>query len=85
MTSELKRRENNKDRVLDLLQKRGSRGASNGDLLGVGGFRYGARLFELRKEGWDIETVQGDAGAFTFVLRGRVVEQKAFQFSEATQ
>lgn len=56
-------------RILELLRARGASGATNDELNGIG-FRYGARLMELRDEGWEIETIQRSQNAFTFVLRG---------------
>jgi hypothetical protein len=70
---EQKRRESNRDRVLALLQAK--REVTNADLLAVGGFRYGARLFELRRMGHVIETIPGENGLFKFVLRGVRTEQ----------
>jgi hypothetical protein len=85
MKTETERRLNNKERVLELLKIAGPRGCSNGDLLAVGGFRYGARLFELRREGHDIETIAGEGGAFTFVLKGRVQSQPSLFAEMRTQ
>lgn len=84
MKTETQRRSNNQERVLELLQQRGVVGATNADLLGVGGFRYGARIFELRQDGWLIETTAGEAGLFRFVLKGRVHEQRPL-FAEMQQ
>ena len=43
--------------VLALLRERGSRGVTPLDALDVvGSFRLGARIFDLRAEGYDIET-----------------------------
>ena len=84
MKTESQRRSNNMGRVLELLQQRGISGATNADLLGVGGFRYGARIFELRQDGWIIETTAGEGGLFRFVLKGRVQEQRPL-FAEMQQ
>lgn len=45
--------------------------ATNAELLAVGGFRYGARLHELRQIGFSIESEQIDpaAGSWRFTLR----------------
>lgn len=67
----MKREANQRDRILALLQQAGERGVSN-LLLNEVCFRYGARLWELRKEGWDIDTVKvGDDGVYRFVLKGK--------------
>ncbi len=87
MNSEEKRRENNTERVLNLLQQRGKTGATNAELIVCGGYRYGARIFELRRAGWEIETLSADGGLFRFILKGRArTESKAEQqnlFQEA--
>jgi len=83
MKDEAERRESNRDRVLALLQQKGKAGATNADLLGVGGFRYGARLFELRRMGYIIETLPAGEGLFRFVLRGIRAEQPSL-FKEVT-
>ncbi len=78
MNSEEKRRENNTERVLQLLQQRGKVGATNAELIVCGGYRYGARIFDLRQAGWDIETLSADGGLFRFILKGRT-DSKAEQ------
>lgn len=80
--SEEKRRLNNRERVFCKLVAAGAKGVTNAELLHEGGFRYGARLFELRQEGWNIETFPAGDGLFRFVLRGRNVEQPSL-FQEA--
>lgn len=63
-------------------QQKGKDGATNADLLGVGGFRYGARIFDLRRDGWLIETSAIEGGLYRFILKGRVQEQRSL-FAEA--
>ncbi len=63
------RRQSNKDRVLAYLQVRGS--ATNIELTAIGGMRFGGRVFELRKEGYLIDTERVKDGVFRFVFRGR--------------
>ena len=41
--------------------------------LRVGGFRYGGRLFELRKQGYIIETIQVDDDVFAYRM---IIEPK---------
>lgn len=67
---ERRRRASNTDRALALLQARGSRGATNAELIEVAGYRYGGRLHELRRE-WHIDSVQEQGGCWRFILRGR--------------
>ena len=81
--SEEKRRENNRDKVLRFLQERGRQGATNAELNAIC-FRYGARIYDLRREGYSIVTTAGEAGLFRFVLRGRNVEQLSL-FQEVRQ
>ena len=64
------RRENQRDRILALLQAAGARGVTNRALNEVC-FRYGGRLFELRQQGWEIETVCEGESVYRFVLKGR--------------
>lgn len=54
-------------RILKLLKTNGS--ATNRELNRVC-FRYGARLHDLRREGWDILSVREKDGLWRFVLRG---------------
>jgi hypothetical protein len=84
MKTESERRLNNKERVYAVLVAAGPSGVTNSDLLAFGGFRYGARLFELRRDGYDIETVAGHGGEFRFVLKGRIQSQPSL-FAEMAQ
>jgi len=59
-----------RDKILALLQAAGPRGVTN-LLLNEVAFRYGGRIFELRKLGWDIVTKQESEGVFRFILRGK--------------
>jgi hypothetical protein len=69
MRREQARRASNKACVLDLLRERGDSGATNVELVEVGGMRaVGARLTELRAEGHRIETIREGGGLFRFVL-----------------
>lgn len=83
MSDEAKRRANNRDKVLDLLKRSGSYGATNLQLVAEGGMRYGARIYELRKEGYDIRTFPVESGVFRFVLKGRGVQQVAMFSNES--
>lgn len=56
-----------KDRILDRLAKAGHEGVSNYELNKIA-FRYAARIQELRKDGYQISTIQLKKGLFTFVL-----------------
>lgn len=55
------------ERILRLLKRRGRFGASNRELNSIC-FRYGARIFDLRKDGHNIRTMRDSAGAFRFIL-----------------
>lgn len=52
-----------KQKVLKALKVAGSRGVLNSDLNKIC-FRYGARIFELRREGYDIRQKQIKRGLF---------------------
>ena len=65
--SEQTRRQNNTDRVLAYLQQH--REATNAQLLEVGGFRFGGRLFELRKH-YDITTDERHGGLVVYRYHG---------------
>lgn len=57
-----------KERIFELLRRRGKQGATNRELNNIA-FRYGAVIFDLRKDGYDIQTVQIRKGFFKFILR----------------
>ena len=54
-------------RILKLLKTNGS--ATNRELNRIC-FRYGARLHDLRREGWEITSVREKDGLWRFVLKG---------------
>lgn len=54
-------------RILAYLQAH--RRAFHRELLEIGGFRYGGRIFELRREGHDIETIS-KGGLAEYVYHG---------------
>jgi hypothetical protein len=66
--SEIARRANNRDRALALLKDK--RRVTNAELLDVAGFRFGARLKELRDAGYDIVTEPKDGGLVVYEYRG---------------
>lgn len=49
------KRRSHKDAILALLSD--GREHHMAECLAVGGYRYGARIFELRRQGYDIETI----------------------------
>lgn len=57
----------NRGRIIERLQKGP---ATNGELAQIGGLRFGGRIFELRKEGYDIRIVASDheTGMVTYRL-----------------
>ena len=67
------RRLNNKDRLLALLIDHREHGQH--ECLSVGGFRYGARIFDLRRDGFDIETIRLGDDEFSYRLRVARPEQ----------
>jgi len=69
------KRQNQRERILALLQAAGAKGCSN-LLLNEVAFRYGGRIHELRKLGWDIETRQESEGVFWFILKGKKAAQQ---------
>lgn len=62
------RRSSQCDAILALLRERGQAGTTNVELNGVG-YRYGARLHELRGMGHEIATTHEEKGVFRFTLR----------------
>jgi hypothetical protein len=68
------KREGQREKILKLLHERGSAGITNIELNGYC-MRFGARLWELRKE-WDIETVRESETIFRFILKGRKAAQQ---------
>lgn len=60
-------RMNQSEKILALLEKAGDRGVLNTSLNQIA-FRYGARLHELRKQGYMISTIYVAPGLFRFVL-----------------
>ena len=58
-------------RILALLAAAGPAGVPNGVLGRTIGFRYGARLKNLRDAGWEIVSVRDEGARWRYVLRGR--------------
>lgn len=56
-------------RLLLLLKDRGLRGATNIELNDAIGFRYGARIYELRQQGYDIERKHLGGAKWLFFLK----------------
>jgi len=56
-----------RERILELLLERGSEGVTNVELNEVC-FRYGARIWELRRAGHNIHTANLGEGLFRFTL-----------------
>lgn len=55
------------EKILAILEKAGDHGVTNVTLNRIA-FRYGARLHELRKQGYQISTLYIAPGLFRFVL-----------------
>ncbi len=66
---------NQREKIVNLLRERGPTGASNRELNSLC-FRYGARIWELRRAGYDVVTLREGNGAFRFVLRPGPIEPK---------
>ena len=64
-----------RDRILALLRHRGHAGVTNPELNGVC-LRYGARIFELRRQDFEIKTRREHGGVFRFALRWEPREPK---------
>lgn len=61
------RKPNQKDRILRVLKVARNRGVTNRALNRLC-FRYASRLFELRRDGFEIKTVCVKPGLYRFVL-----------------
>ena len=60
------------ERVLKMLQEAGDRGLTNHDFLDARISRFGARLDDLRRQGWDIPAGRWVArGKYRYKLLGR--------------
>ena len=57
-----------REKILSLLRFLGKQGATNMDLNKIC-YRFSARIFELRKAGYDIETVRDSEQVYRFILR----------------
>ncbi len=68
------------EKILQLLEERGGQGVSNIELNEIC-FRYGGRLFDLRREGYRIRTTHVKGPVFRFTL----LEQDAPQYADALQ
>jgi hypothetical protein len=65
--AEKQRRQSNKDKLLAHLLEHGS--ATNVELVHVAGMRFGARLMELRRDGWNVETIDLGRGLVRYTLK----------------
>lgn len=62
----------NSRKILDALQRAGADGVVTENLAKIGGLRFGARIFELRREGWDIETkLRSGTELARYILHGK--------------
>jgi hypothetical protein len=61
-----------REQLARLLREAGDRGVTTGELLQAGvGSRYGARIAELREQGWQIESARLRDGAWRYTLISR--------------
>jgi hypothetical protein len=67
--SEEKRRSNARERVLSILKLFGATGVKNTELVKETQ-RFGARILELRKAGYRIETVKQGPGVYLYKYHG---------------
>ena len=78
---ERQRRQSNKEKLLNFLLEHGS--ATNIQLSQIAGLRFGARLMELRREGWSVETEPAHGGIVKYRLirptKTASVQQGLFQ------
>jgi hypothetical protein len=66
--NEMRRRASSKALILAALQQAGARGCTNLELNDIA-FRYGGRIFELRREGYDIPEPTVEApGVYRYTL-----------------
>lgn len=72
-----------RDRILFLLRKRGTAGATNADFVALGIFRYSSRLHELRRQGYRIATLRVSEGVFCYRLIGEAAEVKPLRTYQA--
>ena len=75
---------NQRERILALLIERGPQGVTNVEFNRDVCFRYGARIFELRRQGYRIETVRFGEGLFRFVYRGKSFHSSCAGVSSST-
>jgi hypothetical protein len=84
VATEVKREKQHQDSrkvaILKLLKEAGARGLTNVQLNEIC-FRYGGRLFELRKAGFEIETKAEGAGVYRFIFRGKKQAQRELTFA----
>ena len=72
------KRKSQRELLLDILRNRGRSGVTNFELNEICSLRYGARLFELRKLGHNIQTVKEDESRFRFVLKEPPTQERLF-------
>ena len=83
IADDLKMQRSQRGRILALLRERGSAGVTNLELYGNFLPRHGARIFELRRMGYQIERRRESAGIFRFILRSEPTSAKPLPVSES--
>lgn len=74
----------NSRKALDALQRAGAQGVTTENLAKIAGLRFGARIFELREQGWEIETKPRHGTELTtYVLHGRRNKDQLTLFQQA--
>src|ERR1043165_9350919 len=81
------RKPTQKQLILEMLTRAGHVGVKTNEFLGRFGVgsRYSARIHELRKEGWIIESTPIRTGQALFVLKGRGWPRRSAAPTKATR
>lgn len=70
-----------KKQVLEALKKAGRRGIYGYSLADTT-WRFGAPICELRKEGYEIETIKFTQTKYLYILKSEIPKQNSFSFME---
>ena len=73
----LKRIPSQIEKIINLLKESGEEGATNIALCAIS-FKYDARLSELRRKGYEIETLYDGKGIFRYVLKKIPADNKFY-------
>lgn len=84
MSEPTKNSANQREKILTWLRMRGAQGVLNTELNELC-MRFGARIYELRREGYKIETHKLDEGRYRFVLVEQPASAQRVDWSKAKQ